>query len=383
MIFIILNETFFIHRFLFSERLNLGIFFYLKTIYSVKLKLLFHIIPTLRGGGAETVLSRIVEELSKSGIVQCVFTLKGSINDMHYPKVSKYAKVINHKKDFKLINEIILENPEAPILSWMYPGILFSHRLKYRLKTKNPIVWNIRHSNFRWYQIYQKLALFGFGFYSRLINPKIIYCAHSSKLVHEKYFFSKKNSIVIQNRLAKKMMPFKKNLKDSKQPFLLYVGRYDPVKGPDRLIKIAQEFLKNKESYSLTIAGSGWKDAMIPQDLKSKVLLAGNVSNISELYQEAVVLLFTSYTEGYPNVLVEALASGTPIIGYEAGDSRLILDSYDLGYSVSNQKQFIDRLNLLTKELPSQNQKLKAAQRQIKQLDFSITVSEYKKFLTL
>ena len=166
------------------------------------------------------------------------------------------------------------------------------------------------------------------------------------------------------------------------KPFLLYVGRYDPVKGPDRLIKIAQEFFKNKESYSLTIAGSGWEDAMIPQDLKGKVLLAGNVSNISELYQQAVVLLFTSYTEGYPNVLVEASAFGTPIVGFEAGDSKLILDAYDLGYSEDTQAEFINRLDKLTNELPSKDQKIRAAQKQIKQLDFSLTVTEYKEFIT-
>ncbi len=121
---------------------------------------------------------------------------------------------------------------------------------------------------------------------------------------------------------------------------------------------------------------------MIPQDLKGKVLLAGNVSNISELYQQAVVLLFTSYTEGYPNVLVEASASGTPIVGFEAGDSKLILDAYDLGYSEDTQAEFINRLDKLTNELPSKDQKIRAAQKQIKQSDFSLTVTEYKEFIT-
>ena len=48
--------------------------------------------------------------------------------------------------------------------------------------------------------------------------------------------------------------------------------------------------------------------------------------------------LFTSYSEGYPNVLVEAAVSGLPIIGFEAGDSKYILDRLRLGYSVSSNK---------------------------------------------
>ena len=347
------------------------------------MKTLIHIIPTLQNGGAETVLSRLVEEFYMSGVKQYVITLQGAPSDFHYSEISKHAKVLDWKSNPNTVDQTILKNSDAPVLAWMYSAILFSHKLKRRLKSQNPITWNIRHSSFRWNQLYQKVALFGFAVWSHIKDPKIIYCSYHSKEVHEKYFFSKKNRTVIQNRLAKKMKPLSSEFLSAEKPFLLYVGRYNPVKGPDRLIKIAQEFLKNKESYCLIIAGSGWEDAMIPQDLNGKVLLAGNVSNISELYQQAVVLLFTSYTEGYPNVLVEASVFGTPIIGFEAGDSKLILDPYDLGYSVDTQAEFINCLDQLTNELPSKGQKIRAAQKQIKQLDFSITVTKYKEFITL
>ena len=346
-------------------------------------KVAFHIIPKLTNGGAETVLSRLVEEFKDNNIDQFVITLNGSLTDFHYAAINKFATILDWKTNPDGVEQIILQNRKAPIIAWMYPAIFLVHKLKFRLKTENPIFWNIRHSSFRWNQIYQKLALFAFSFYSHVKQPKIIYCSYRAKEVHEMYFFPKKNSVVIQNRLAKRIKPLSSSFLSAEKPFLLYVGRYDPVKGPDRLIKIAQKFLKNNKSYCLKIAGNGWKDSMIPQDLKSKVLLAGNVSNISELYQQAVVLLFTSYTEGYPNILVEAAVSGTPIVGFEAGDSKLILDSYDLGYSVSNQKQFMDRLNRLMKELPLQSQKLKAAKKQLKQLDFSITLNEYKAFMKL
>lgn len=347
------------------------------------MKTLIHIIPTLQNGGAETVLSRLVEEFYLSEVKQYVITLLGAPNDFHYSEISKYAKVLDWKTDPSKVDQTIIKNSDAPMLAWMYSAILFSHKLKRRLKTQNPITWNIRHSSFRWNQLYQKAALYGFAVWSHLKAPKVIYCSNRSKEIHEKYFFSKENRTVIQNRLAKKMKPLSSEFLPEEKPFLLYVGRYDPAKGPDRLIKIAQEFFKYKESYSLTIAGSGWKVSMIPQDLRGKVLLAGNVSNIIELYQQADVLLFTSYTEGYPNVLVEASVSGTPIIGFEAGDSKLILDAYDLGYSVETQSEFINCLDKLTKKLPSKDQKIRAAQKQIKLLDFSLTVKEYKEFIAL
>ena len=66
------------------------------------------------------------------------------------------------------------------------------------------------------------------------------------------------------------------------------------------------------------------------------------------------------------HLLIEASAFGTPIIGFEAGDSKLILDAYDLGYSVDTLAEFINSLDKLTNELPSKDQKIQAAQKQIK-----------------
>ena len=52
-------------------------------------------------------------------------------------------------------------------------------------------------------EYYQKILLYVFGLGTRLLNPKIIYCSHRSKEVHEKAFFSSANQSVIVNRLAK------------------------------------------------------------------------------------------------------------------------------------------------------------------------------------
>ena len=51
---------------------------------------------------------------------------------------------------------------------------------------------------------------------------------------------------------------------------------------------------------------------------------------------------------------------------------------YGLGYL---HKLLINCLDQLTNELPSKGQKIRAAQKQIKQLDFSITVTQYNEFI--
>ena len=348
------------------------------------MKTLIHIIPTLNNGGAETVLSRLVEEFSLGGIEQFVITLQGTLSDFHYATINKYVTIVDWKTNPEGVKQIILQNRKAPIIAWMYPAIFLVHKLKFRLKTDHPIFWNIRHSSFRWNQIYQKLALFAFSFYSRLKQPKIIYCSYRAKKVHEMYFFSKKNSLVIQNRLAKKQNPFplEVNLPDEKsEPFFLYVGRYDPIKGPKRLVQITHTFFLQNPGINLKIAGSGWTVDKIPKQIRDRVFLLGNVKNIYPLYQSAKALLFTSHAEGYPNVLVEAVVSGTPIVGFEAGDSKLILDNYRFGYSIKTRSEFIDKLGFVLDNLISEEEKENEIVRQQKLLDFRKTAQEYLRFI--
>ena len=348
------------------------------------MKTLIHIIPTLENGGAETVLSRLVEEFSENDIEQFVITSQGTTTDFHYATINKYATIVDWKTNPEGVEQIILQNRKAPIIAWMYPAILLLHKLKFRLKTEHPVFWNIRHSSFRWNQIYQKLALFIFGFYTHLKQPKIIYCSYRSKEVHEMYFFSKKSMIVIQNRLAKKqtLNQLKDHASDNKNgPFLLYVGRYDPVKGPQRLVQIAHAFFLKNPGIYLKIAGSDWTIDKIPTQIRERVFLLGNVKNIYPLYRTAEALLFTSHAEGYPNVLVEAVVSGTPIIGFEAGDSKLILDNYKFGYSVNTRNEFIDKLGFILNNPISDEEKEREIARQQKLLDFTITAQEYLRFL--
>jgi len=348
------------------------------------LKTLIHIIPTLENGGAETVLARLVEEFSKNDIKQFVITSQGATTDFHYAAINKYATILDWKKNHEGVEQILLLNRKVPIIAWMYPAILLVHKLKYRLKTDNSIFWNIRHSSFRWNQIYQKLALFAFSFYSHLKQPKIIYCSYRAKEVHEIYFFPKKNSVVIQNRLAKKqdLSQLVANKTDEKsEPFFLYVGRYDPIKGPKRLVQITRTFFLENPEINLKIAGSGWTIDKIPKQIRERVFLLGNVKNIFPLYRTAKALLFTSHAEGYPNVLVEAIVSGTPIIGFEAGDSKLILDNYKFGYSIKTLSEFINKLSFVLDNSISKTEKNEEIVRQQKQLDFKVTVQEYLCFL--
>ena len=93
-------------------------------------------------------------------------------------------------------------------------------------------------------------------------------------------------------------------------------------------------------------------------------------------YQSIDAFLMTSITEGFPNVLVEAMASGLPCISTDVGDAKYIVQ--DLGSIVPprNAKALADAILAYVQKTKAEKQSLKLATRERVEQNFSIeTVS--------
>lgn len=348
------------------------------------MKTLIHIIPTLENGGAENALARLVNEFSQLEIHQIIITIQGSTLDFNYDRIVSSCEVIHFKNKPKRVETIFKEFPDASAVAWMYKAIYLTHKWKRKFNTNQQIFWNIRHSNFGPNQWYQKCMLHLFGLGTHILKPKIIYCSYKSKEVHEKAFFAKKRSKVIVNRLAKNIHLEESAQRNKKEDYFLFVGRFNPQKGPQHLRNILKAFYQQNKTPEIWIAGYGWDMNYFPSSLRSHIKLLGNRKDIYTLYQNAKALLFTStFGEGYPNVLVEAAVMGLPIIAFDAGDAKKILANYSLGYNVENEVSFYEKLVWLVNNSPSDSERNSAAIQQRKVLDFSLTLIEYKVFIDL
>ena len=345
-------------------------------------KLLIHIIPTLGSGGAENVLCRFVEDFHNRGIKQYVLTTQGSSTDFNHKRIAHCCTVIHKTEESSNLKKIVAENPNAIILGWMYKGIVAAHLWNYIYgKNNQRIIWNIRHSNFGPYQYYQKTMLFIFGLISQIVKPKIIYCSYRSQQIHERALFIKRNKKVIVNRLAKQP-PTSIEPIEQIRPYLLFVGRFNPQKGPKQLRAISQKLLATHTDLELWIAGKGWEINFFPAEQQPRVKILGQQKNVYSLYQNAKILLFTSiFGEGYPNVLVEAMAVGTPVVAFDAGDAKRILNDYAFGKIATNTSDFVNLTNQYLYHPPTESKRKQEGQRQCQQLRFEITLAEYHNFI--
>lgn len=108
-------------------------------------------------------------------------------------------------------------------------------------------------------------------------------------------------------------------MEDEDRPrILIGVGRDDPVKGFWHLIKAFYLVQKEIPQMRLIIMGDGSfeqaKSLVSELQLEQKVYFPGVRKNPYKYLAASEMFLLSSYTEGFPNVLVEAMILGRPLI---------------------------------------------------------------------
>lgn len=97
----------------------------------------------------------------------------------------------------------------------------------------------------------------------------------------------------------------------------LFVGRLSPEKGPQVFVEAIREL----PGVRAVIAGDGPLRSSLERRATGDVRFTGAVDHdaLPELYRRAKVCVVPSYAESFGLVILEALASGTPVIGGRAG----------------------------------------------------------------
>lgn len=112
---------------------------------------------------------------------------------------------------------------------------------------------------------------------------------------------------------------------------VLSVGRLHPQKGHDLLIHALADAGQALDDWQLEILGDGPERSDLQHRVRSlglgdRVVLRGNVDDVQSAYEQAGMFVLASRYEGFPNALLEAMATGTPAIATDClhGPNELI-----------------------------------------------------------
>lgn len=346
-----------------------------------------HVITNFAGvGGAEMMLSRLIQQtqnecdhviislMKTSAVYTETLALCRSHYALNWNGLNTVSVIIQLKK-------LLQKLAPKTIQCWMYHANVLATLSTLGMQHKPNIFWGIHHSlaSTKEESISTKVALV----FSKMLSNKpkgIIYCAHSALVQHQKFGLENANSHVIANGVS--LTKFEPNPILHEPCTIGFAGRYHLAKGyPYLFATIAK--LKD-QPIIFKIAGSGASldnvevKALFEQyqlDAR-KVHLLDQISDMPAFYQSIDAFLMTSITEGFPNVLVEAMASGLPCISTDVGDAKYIVQ--DLGSIVPprNAQALADAILAYTQKSEAEKQSLKQATRERVEQNFSIeTVS--------
>ncbi len=117
---------------------------------------------------------------------------------------------------------------------------------------------------------------------------------------------------------------------------MLYVGRLSPEKEVNLIINAYQRMPKNTEQpVKLVIVGDGPdRERLEALNTQGDIIFTGSLSGtaLAQAYASADVFAFASQVETFGNVVLEAMASGLPVIAYDYACARLNLKPNETGW---------------------------------------------------
>jgi glycosyltransferase involved in cell wall biosynthesis len=152
-------------------------------------------------------------------------------------------------------------------------------------------------------------------------------------------FLSSSKKHVIPNPVMPPPTPL--NEAESRQPFgakyfIAAMGRLVEQKGFDLLLAAFAAVSNKYPDWSLVILGEGPLRKELENQVESlklgtRVQLAGQVSNPYPMLRRADLFVISSRFEGFPNALLEAMATGLPVVGFDcpSGPRNIIREGVD------------------------------------------------------
>jgi glycosyltransferase involved in cell wall biosynthesis len=335
-----------------------------------------HIITGLGDGGAEHTLFKICKYDSVNQHV--VISLK---NCGKYFLLLKKLGIKVYCLNFNIfflyhfyILIMLLKSTKPDIVqTWLIHGDLLGG-VAARLAGIKNIIWNIRYSNFETKneKLITILIIKLLTKLSYLIPQSIIVVSKKAKKIYEILGYDKKKLKFIPNGYDLKILKpsksqrlnFRKENKIKNSTIVIgNVSRYHPKKDHLNLLDALTILQSKNIKFKCILVGTNInKDNFILANkikelkLSFHVKLLGQKNNITKIMNGLdIYVQSSSYGEGFPNVVAEAMACGVPCVVTDVGDAAFIVGKYGWIVSPNNSTQLARALEKAARKVNLNN----------------------------
>lgn len=307
---------------------------------------------TLARGGAEKQLVFMLEALKKSGAAARVLSLtkgedyENEIQDLNIP-VEWVGKSRNRGRRVWEIVKNLRENPADIVQSSHFYTNIYAGLAGKILGKKS--IGAVRSDLSYEMQSHQFLGKWQISLPEFLIaNSSLAY-----RRIIERGIAPQKVEIV-RNVVKAERCGCAKTSGDTRR--VLFAGRLDRNKRPEKFIKLAARIFQifPEKSLKFQIAGDGILRESLEKTAKQmnltpdKIEFSGVCRDMREVYANADLLVSTSESEGTPNVILEAMAHGLPIVATGSGDTpQLLADGRGISVDSDSESQLVNAVAAL------------------------------------
>lgn len=323
---------------------------------------ILYIIDSLSSGGAEKLVTEIaigmkknfqanVEVLlltNKSNIYDAIL-IKNGINLIYLKpnKVSSLKNIYYLYKHFK-------ENSYDIVHANLFPAFYFTIFAKILSRVKFSFVMT-EHSTYnrrREYIFLRTLERFIYNNYEKIISISQSTQNNLLNWLKKKIIIDNNTHLVINNGVNLEVFgknyfipkKFKLNLKTNYN--LCMVGRFSKAKNQELIISI-MNLLPN--SIGLVLSGEGpiekeLKNQVRVLGLSDRVFFTGFVQDVSYIYQQVDLLVHSVHWEGFGLAVVEAMASGLPVIASDVPGLSSLVKDVGILFEPNNKDDLLNKI---------------------------------------
>lgn len=332
-----------------------------------KMKKIMFVIHQLNAGGAQRIIMSLADNLDKKKFEVILVVINNVGEFSNYS--NKDVKIIDLKTPharhslFKLFRLIKKEQPDIVFSGIAYLNLLFAilipiikifvKNIKFIARETNTV--SIQNTQEKYPKLFDRLYTMFYKNFDIIISQS----KYMKNDLIENYKISNNKIKVINNPIDiekndKLVNETTVSLFDKSKINLLAAGRLNHQKGIDLLIE-AMKLLNDK--FHLTILGEGEERNNLINLAKElgvleKITFAGFQKNPYVYMKQADLFVLSSRYEGFPNVVLEANACGTPVVAFNCpGGTGEIIENGTNGFlcecgDIVDLAQKIDKASL-------------------------------------
>ncbi|MEZ9567128.1 glycosyltransferase [Vibrio artabrorum] len=317
-------------------------------------KKLTFLISGLSGGGFEGVCINLANGLVNLGWkvdIVCLNLKKVDLLD----KVDKDVNLINLNINrfafsFIPILKFLKNNNCKNIVSFHYyfSSMLVLHNIilgnKFNLIARNNIALS-ESENHNSKSITEKILFLIVKFLYPKVDHLISQCEDMKKDLVKNYNFEAEKVTTIYNPVNKHLENQYVDDDSKRDGYVLFIGRLAEQKRLGVALKVFSEISRDFPELRFKIIGQGEKENELREladtyGIGNLVDFEGFKKDLADYYRKAKLVILTSSYEGFPNVLVESITLGTPVVSFDCptGPREIIKNDIN-GFLVENNDE--------------------------------------------